>query len=177
MTRSSRKGCPRPDPSSASSLQPTSSQAPAGHWLWPASLNPALLDLEAGGSPDSGTCCPLAVTLQTCNAPHVTCVQKLKGPQELSVTALAMSHLFVNGYLPLKTGPSGNLCFSPHPKLFNNVCCEDWEYKPGETGYFHVFIYQNLHKPDLIHQHKTHNQGTHTRPWRRLSSNLKDRKE
>lgn len=46
----------------------------------------------------------------------------------------------------------------------------------GAIGDFCVFIYQNLHKSDLIHQQEPYSQ-THRMPARRQSSTLKDRKE
>lgn len=48
--------------------QPARGQAPLGQGSGQ-TPNPALLDLEARGSPDPGSCCPLAAIPKTCNAP------------------------------------------------------------------------------------------------------------
>ena len=79
---------------------------------------------------------------------------------------------------PFSTGPRLTGLW----RLFNNMCCEDKDYKPEEMEHFYEFIYQNFHKPSLIHQHKPYNEQPPTtphthRPWKRLSSTLKDRKE
>lgn len=47
--------------------QPASGQAPVGQSSGQPP-NPALLDLEARGSPDLGNCCPLTATPKRCNA-------------------------------------------------------------------------------------------------------------
>lgn len=38
------------------------------------------------------------------------------------------------------------------------MCCEDKDSKPEEMEHFYEFIYQNFHKPSLIHRHKPYNQ-------------------
>lgn len=50
--------------------QPASGQAPVGQGSGQPP-NPTLLDLEARGSLDPGSCCPLAATPKRCNAPHI----------------------------------------------------------------------------------------------------------
>ena len=51
---------------------------------------------------------------------------------------------------PFSTGPRLTGLW----RLFNNMCCEDKDYKPEEMEHFYEFIYQNFHKPSLIYQHK-----------------------
>lgn len=70
MTMSSRESHRRPGQSPHSPSNQPGGQSPAGQGSGQPP-NSTLLDLEAGGSPDPGGCCPLAATPQRCNTLNV----------------------------------------------------------------------------------------------------------
>lgn len=104
--------------------------------------------------------------------------------QELSVTVFSTSQLSVKW-------PSGPTVVSGLSALvlgrlacgglFNNMCCEDKDYKPEEMEHFmSLFIKTSTNPASFINTNRTmsnpRNPHTH-RPSKRLSSTLKDRKE
>lgn len=46
-------------------------------------------------------------------------------------------------------------------QFIHSVQRMEWGNKPGEVEHLYIFIYQNIHKPDDIHQYKTQPEHTH----------------